>query len=101
MRPRANVWELGQRKTLGVGSLMVQAIRTHRTSVLRSGGLPNISRPTLNTLAANQSAARAAAIDTPIVSTICQAGGGAVDVIRISIPNVFIGGMKLTTVANV
>src|SRR3954468_3968239 len=60
-----------------------------------------MSRPTLNTFAANQSAPSAAPIDSTTVTHTCQAGGGAVDVILISIANVFIGGMKLITVANV
>src|SRR5688572_14304605 len=49
---------------------------------------------------ANQSAPPAAAMPTAIDSQTCQMGGGEVEVRRSSIANAFIGGMKLTTVAN-
>src|SRR6476661_2309876 len=93
--------EVGEATAVGDWESPPQAIRTHRTSVLRSGGLPNISRPTLNTFAANHRAASAPTIESDTVSQTCHAGGGALDVTRISIAKVLIGGRKLMTVANV
>src|SRR5262249_49127977 len=72
-----------------------------RTSVPKSGALPCISNPTLNTLAANQIATHAAAMPTTSVSSTCQVGGGVFVARRIIIANVFTGGMKLMATANV
>src|SRR5690349_13942199 len=49
---------------------------------------------------ANHNAPPAVMIPTTIDSHTCHIGGGAVDVRRSSMANAFIGGMKLTIVAN-
>src|SRR5687767_5924325 len=78
-----------------------QAARAHLMSVATSGGLPYISSPIRNTLAANQMAANAEATPIPIDSHTCHIGGGVTDVMRISMVNVLTGGMKLMTVLKV
>ena len=79
----------------------IYAARTHFTSVLKSGGLPNISRPMRNTFAANHTAPNTPAHRSPIDSHTCHAGGGRVDASRSNMANVFRGGRKLTTTASI
>src|SRR5687768_16849992 len=79
----------------------IYAARIQRMSVLRSGGLPNIRRPTRNTFAATQSAPYAPAAPVPIDNHTCQAGGGVDDASRSSMAKLLTGGTKLTTTANV
>ena len=63
--------------------------------------MPYISSPIRNTFAATQTAPTTAAAPIAIDSQTCHHGGGWVDAIRMSIPNVLTGGRKLTTRARV
>src|SRR4051794_20229046 len=78
----------------------LQASRIQRISVLRSGGLPYISRPMVKILAAHQTDTTTVTRPIPIVTATCQNGGGALEVSRSSIAKVFTGGMKLIAVLN-
>src|ERR1700755_2622720 len=79
----------------------LQASRIQRISVLKSGGLPYISRPIVKIRAAHHSATTTPAAPIMTVSQPCESGGGALEVMRSSIANVLTGGMKLITVLNV
>src|SRR5687767_5621548 len=83
-----------------VGRAGNQACRAHLSSVAKFGGRPCINRPIWKRREANQSAPPAATMPTAIDSHTCHIGGGDVDVSRSSIAKAFIGGIKLTTVAN-
>src|SRR5436190_6934391 len=96
--PRANRRRSGPKRSSSIG--VFYACRAQRTSVAKFGGLPYISRPILNTFDANQIAAQTPTAPTPIDTHTCHHGGGAVDVRRISIAKVLMGGMKLRIVAN-
>src|SRR5436853_7238736 len=96
--PRANRRRSGPKRSSFLG--VFYACRAQRMRVATLGGLPYISRPILNTFDANQTAAHTPAAPTPIDSHTCHHGGGAVDVSRISMANVLMGGMKLMIVAN-
>src|SRR5580658_5948598 len=77
-----------------------QAIRAHLISVARFGGLPCMSRATLNTLAANHTTSAAVTQLMSRVAQTCQAGGGALEATRAIIAKVLTGGMKLIATLN-
>ena len=80
--------------------VVTYAWRTHFRSVAKFGGRPCNNRPILKMRDANQRALPAAMIPTTMDSHTCHIGGGDVDARRSSMANAFIGGTKLTTVAN-
>src|SRR5262245_34657792 len=81
--------------------ILLYAALTHRTSVLKFGGLPYISRPIRKIFAAPQTAAHAVAHAMASDSSACHVGGGVLDASRTIMTNALIGGMKLSTTASV
>ena len=69
-------------------------------SVAKLGGLPCMSSPMRKTFAVNQIDAKTEPIPIKMDSQICHHGGGVMEAMRISIANVFMGGMRLMAVLN-
>src|SRR5580658_2635827 len=70
-------------------------MRAHLNNVLRLGGLPCISNPILNTLAANHTTTAAVAKLISSVTPTSHGGGGEVEAIRASIAKLLTNGVKL------
>src|SRR5512139_2317468 len=69
--------------------------------VARLGGLPYMSSPIRNTLAANQSDAATPAAPAAMASSVCQIGGGVDEASRSMITKLLMGGTNVSATASV